>query len=66
MKIKENIFAKLLLVGVVGWLFWSAGAVSFLGGIIVSIGSGVNSELDKAMIGIKFIIHKISEVFLKV
>ncbi|WP_415331628.1 SH3 domain-containing protein, partial [Clostridium perfringens] len=63
---KENIIVAIAGVSVFGMAIWCTGAVSLAGGLIASSGTGIVSELDKSMIGIKFIIHKISEVFLRI
>ena len=60
---KENIFATLVLVGVVGWIAYGIGLAVLP--FISSVGTKVESEISKAIEGLKFIIYKVSDVILK-
>ncbi|WP_447406040.1 SH3 domain-containing protein [Clostridium perfringens] len=60
---KENIFVALVLVGVVGWIAYGIGLAVLP--FISSVGTKVESEISKAIEGLKFIIYKVSDVILK-
>ncbi|WP_300257290.1 hypothetical protein [Clostridium sp.] len=52
------------MVGVVGWLTYGVGMV--LLPFISIVGNTIESEISKVIEGLKFIIHKFSDVILKI